>query len=262
MKCVPLCMPKDQWRLPPGSSLVTYLGCRSKLSAVGLTPGSTGYCACGISHLSTVATQASAGWKTGNLHRPSPIWAHFLLYSAAASVCCREAALSLVCKPYRRGEQSWLLSSPLFLRHLCVLLLSLSPLLSFEGGQEVMLLSAVVSGCSCLCARTRAHGSMCVSAVLQFITTAPNLRCFHSQSAQWDQKPRSALYLQISCLQKCSHDQNNKKDNYSFWFLMVMMSVLDLLKNKFIKNRNMSVIEWYHQFYVNLLEAFYYEKLC
>lgn len=34
---------------------------------------------------------------------------------------------------------------------LCVLL-SLSPLLSFEGGQEVMLLSAVVSGCSCLAA--------------------------------------------------------------------------------------------------------------
>lgn len=68
------------------------------------------------------------------------------------------------------------------------------------------------------------------------------------------------FYLQISCLQKCSHDQNTMKDNYSFWFLMVMMSVLDLLKNKFIKNRNMSVIQWYHQFYVNLLQDFYYEK--
>lgn len=88
MKCVPLCTPKDQWRLPPPSSLVTYLGCRSKTSAVGLTPGSTGYRACGISRLSTVATQASAGWTTGNLHMLSPIWAHFLLYSAAASVCC------------------------------------------------------------------------------------------------------------------------------------------------------------------------------
>lgn len=47
--------------------MVTYLGCRSEMSAVGLIPGSRGYRTCGISHLSTVASQAGEGSKPENL---------------------------------------------------------------------------------------------------------------------------------------------------------------------------------------------------
>lgn len=84
--------------------MVTYLGCRSEISAVGLIPGSRGYRTCGISHLSTVASQAGEGSKPENLSQAPTNMSSFAL------VFCCSLAPSHLWKPYRRCEPLWLLS--------------------------------------------------------------------------------------------------------------------------------------------------------
>lgn len=123
--------------------MVTYLGCRSEISAVGLIPGSRGYRTCGISHLSTVASQAGDGSKPENLSQAPTNMSSFSLV-----FCCSLALGTL--------QEVGAVVAPLLHLRLCVLHLSLNPPPAFEGGQEVMLLSAVVSGRSCPCARVRA----------------------------------------------------------------------------------------------------------
>lgn len=233
MKHVPLSTPKDRWRLPPGASLVTCLGCRSK-SAVDRLPRM---------------------WNFSSSHCGHTSWCRMKDWEPSQGLTSMSSFSEKLLFPCRRCEQSWLLSSPLFLLHLwCSTCHSnlCCPLRVLRRGR-----------CCCfwlqlpVCAHTREtwqHVCLCCVVVHHHCTgVAVRSRskravgserrvCTPQASPSAERIIPTMFYLQISCLQKCSPEQNTMTDSFSFWFLIMMMSVWDLWKNKLIININVSYL--------------------